>query len=78
MWLSSFAVVHHHSTHRAAGFPAIVAVAAIDSAQRAIDLGSGLDFGAEVDSHIVDRSQCRLHSEAVDKHLVVGRHQAVV
>lgn len=57
--------------------PATVAVAELDSAQQAIDHGSGLDLGAEADSHTADRSRCRLYSEAADKLLVVGGHQAV-
>ena len=57
--------------------PAIVAVAKLGSVQQASDLGSELDLGAEVDGHTADRTRCRLHSEAVDKVLVVGWHQAV-
>lgn len=58
--------------------PAIVEVAKLDFAQRAIDLGSGLELGAEADSHTVGHSQCRLHSEAVDKPFLVEWHQTVV
>lgn len=56
---------------------AIVAVVELDSAQQAIDLGSGLVLGAEADSHTVDHGRCRLHSEVAGKHLAVEWYQAV-